>query len=63
MLLRQARLSDRDRSWEAISIDSLLGVDCGDYKWQQNQSYVEIFCLLPENVTLKQVSFLSIERV
>lgn len=40
-------LTPSQKAWEALSIDADLGMDCDDYKWQQNQSYVEIFVKLP----------------
>ena len=32
-----------------------LGVDCGNYKWRQNQSCVEVFVRMPENVASSKV--------
>ena len=39
-------LTDSQKAWDAVSIDGELGMDCGSYKWHQNQSYVEIFVKL-----------------
>ncbi|BDA41536.1 hypothetical protein COCOBI_02-3170 [Coccomyxa sp. Obi] len=52
----QAKLMDsRATIWGDINVPSGLGLDCGRYKWWQNQSYVEALFLIPENVTSKQV--------
>ena len=54
--LMQARLEiDLDKAWEAIEIDAQLGICCESYKWQQNQSHVEIYIHVPEQVSSKQV--------
>lgn len=37
-------------SYKHIDIPTDLGLDCGTYKWRQNQSYVEIFIPLPDSV-------------
>lgn len=44
---KQALLSS---SYKQIDIPRDLGLDCGQYKWKQNQSYVEIFIPLPSHV-------------
>ena len=52
----QARLlSDRQKAWQNIQVDTDLGVDCEHLKWQQNQTYVEIFALLPARIQPSQV--------
>ena len=48
-------MDSRARIWTDINVPSGLGLDCGRYKWWQNQSYVEALFLIPENVTSKQV--------
>lgn len=48
-------MDSRARIWGDINVPSGLGLDCGRYKWWQNQSYVEALFLIPENVTSKQV--------
>lgn len=48
-------MNSRARIWGDINVPSELGLDCGRYKWWQNQSYVEAIFLIPENVTSKQV--------
>ncbi|EIE25264.1 hypothetical protein COCSUDRAFT_13889, partial [Coccomyxa subellipsoidea C-169] len=50
------RLDAGGKRWSEISVPSDLGLDCGRYKWWQNQSYVEVFFLIPEKVTAKQVT-------
>lgn len=55
-------------SYKMIDIPADLGMDCGLYKWRQNQSHVEMFVALPEHVksaskvsvTLKP-NFISVE--
>lgn len=34
-------------SYRQIDVPQDLGLDCGSYKWKQNQTYVEIYILLP----------------
>lgn len=52
----QARLMDcQDRAWKEVSVLADLGVDCGRYKWHQNQSHVEAHFLIPKNLSSKQV--------
>lgn len=52
----QARLSLRqDREWKRIDVAPELGLDCGTYKWRQNQSLVEVFVQLPPNVEARKV--------
>lgn len=54
--LLQARLDiNHDKGWDAVEIDSELGMCCENYKWQQNQSHVEIYVHVPEQITSKQV--------
>ena len=36
-------------AWSEINVPKDLGADHGTYKWRQNQTYVEIFVLLPPN--------------
>lgn len=45
-----------DPAWDAIQIDPDLGMECENYKWQQNQSYVEIYIQVPEYTSSKQVN-------
>ena len=48
--LVQARLvCSRDRAWNEVRIPADMGVDCGHYKWYQNQSIVELAFPVPEN--------------
>ena len=35
------------RAWAEIDVPAELGADHGAYKWRQNQTFVEIFVLLP----------------
>ena len=54
--LVQARLvCSRDRAWNEIRIPVDMGVDCGHYKWYQNQSIVELAFPVPELVQPKEV--------
>eukprot|EP00889_Picochlorum_renovo_P001331 jgi/Picre1/28361/NNA_003767.t1 len=39
------------QSYRQIDIPRDLGIDCGNYKWKQNQSYVEVFIPLSDYVT------------
>lgn len=38
-------------SYQQIDIPRDLGIDCGNYKWKQSQSHVEIYIPLPQTVT------------
>ena len=52
----QARLvCSRDRAWQDIRIPADMGMDCGHYKWYQNQSIVELAFPVPESVQPKEV--------
>lgn len=54
--LVQARLvCSRDRAWNEIRIPADMGMDCGHYKWYQNQSIVELAFPVPEHVQPKEV--------
>jgi hypothetical protein len=64
--IRMARRAEADKSaarqallqgkaYTAITVPPSLGLDCGHYKWRQNQSHVEIFVSLPGNLAAKQV--------
>ena len=44
-----------DKQWQAIDIPSGFGLDCGAYKWRQDQSRVEVFIPLPEGLAARQV--------
>ena len=53
----QARLAcSRTRAWEEISLPADMGMDCGHYKWYQNQSFVELAFPLPDHTQPKEVS-------
>ena len=53
----QARLTcSRTRAWEEISLPADMGMDCGHYKWYQNQSFVELALPLPDHAQPKEVS-------
>ncbi len=43
-------------SYLAIDIPRDLGLDCGTYRWRQNQSHVEIFVPLPEGLSTANVA-------
>ena len=43
------------RAWEEISLPPDMGLDCGHYKWYQNQSFVELAFPLPEHTQPKEV--------
>ena len=52
-------LSERDRVWAEIDVNTHLGLDCSEtlsgnlpYKWNQNQTYVEIHIQLPESMPI-----------
>ena len=59
-------VSERDKVWEDITVDQELGLDCSNggagsggggglpYKWNQNQSYVEIHVQLPASIPSSQ---------
>ena len=51
---RQALL--QGKAYAALTVPLSLGLDCGHYKWRQNQSHVEVFVPLPENLAAKQAS-------
>lgn len=52
----QERLdAEHDKVWDALEVDIQLGMHCENYKWQQNQSHVEIYIHTPEGITSKQV--------
>ena len=52
----QARLAcSRTRAWEEIALPEDMGMDCGHYKWYQNQSFVELAFPLPEHTQPKEV--------
>ncbi len=54
--LLQARHSLRHAlEWQRVDVPADLGVDCGNYKWRQNQSCVEVFVRMPENVATSKV--------
>ena len=46
------------RAWEGIRVADGLGLDCGHYKWQQNQSHVDVAVLIPPNVASHQAPLL-----
>lgn len=48
------------RAWEGIRVADDMGLDCGRYKWQQNQSHVEVAVLVPPNVPSHQVPLLPL---
>ena len=53
----QARLvCSRMRAWEDIRLPEDMGMDCGHYKWYQNQSFVELAFPLPEHTQPKEVT-------
>lgn len=45
----------QEKSWNAIEIPEQLGIQLDEYKWKQNQSYVEIFYRLPRNIQSHRV--------
>lgn len=52
----QAKLIDQQAGkWSEIAVPLELGLDCGRYKWWQNQTFLEVFFLIPEKVSAKQV--------
>lgn len=52
----QARLlCSRAQAWEDVRIPADMGLDCGYYKWYQNQSTVELAFHLPEHTQPKEV--------
>ncbi|KAK9820242.1 hypothetical protein WJX72_007885 [[Myrmecia] bisecta] len=54
--LLEARMSSKkDQGWKQIEVAPDLGVACDRYKWQQNQTYVEIYLRLPAHSHAKQV--------
>lgn len=44
-----------DRAWEELTVDTELGLECESYKWQQNQSFVEVYVHVPQGTTVRQV--------
>jgi hypothetical protein len=46
-------------SYKHVDIPTDLGLDCGSYKWKQNQTYVEVYIPLPDDVD--SVSKISVE--
>ena len=60
----QARaVSSNNKAWDAIHIPKNLGVECGNYKWLQNQHYVFFYFLLPGRTPRKQVCRRSVEPI
>lgn len=43
-------------AWSLIQPAEDLGLDCGTYKWFQNQAEVEVFVPIPDNVRRQEVS-------
>ena len=43
-------------SYLAIDIPRDMGMNCGSYRWKQNQSHVEIFLPLPENISASKIT-------
>ena len=56
VFLQIRSIAGQDPAWDAIRIDLELGMICENYKWQQNQSYVEIYIHVPDQTTSKQVN-------
>lgn len=50
---RQAALTGE--SYLSIELPQDLGLDCGGYKWRQNQSHVDVFVPLPEGTSLQHI--------
>jgi hypothetical protein len=44
-----------ERLWTSVLVPEHLGIECERYKWRQNQSYVEVFVLLPPGLDPKAV--------
>jgi hypothetical protein len=42
--------------YAAVEVPPGLGLDCGAYKWRQNQSHVELFVALPEGARASTVA-------
>jgi hypothetical protein len=52
----QARLTtSQSRTWDEVSVQEDMGLDCGRYKWSQNQTFAEVAFLIPDKVLSKQV--------
>ena len=47
------------RAWEGIRVADGMGLDCGRYKWQQNQSHVDVAVLIPSNVPSHQAPLVA----
>eukprot|EP00884_Botryococcus_braunii_P002800 jgi/Botrbrau1/12520/Bobra.0169s0062.1 len=43
--------SSTDKAWTEIQPPEGLGLDCGQYKFIQNQTFVEVYIRIPDNVT------------
>ena len=42
-------------AWSRVQLTKDLGMDCGSYKWMQNQTEVEVFVPIPKNVKRQEV--------
>ena len=40
--LQAASISSDVREWQEIRVPHNLGMDCGSFRWFQNQTYVEV---------------------
>ena len=49
-------LTPTQRAWSAVGVTPALGRECPHYKWNQNQTHVLVYLLLPESVSAKQAS-------
>lgn len=43
------------QAWAELVVPEGLGLDCGAYKWRQDQAHVEVFVLLPLAAAPRQV--------
>ena len=42
-------------AWSRVQPTKGLGMDCGSYKWMQNQTEVEVFVPIPKSVKRQEV--------
>jgi hypothetical protein len=52
---REAAVEGSPQQYKAVAIPRHMGLDCGRYKWRQNQSHVEVFVALKEGTNAKKV--------
>lgn len=49
-------MSSTERAWAEVQLPEGLGLDCGRYKYVQNQTFVEVYVHIPDNIKRDKVS-------